>query len=109
MPTYLYDQFRKVTVSPAIARARQLSSCDATLRESCTLPGRRGLCVATLVQGQQGDDGDAEKRVRYNVNGIELMRRRFRSSTSRYPCTSSRYGTNKVPPLLCCSPGHVPT
>ncbi|MCB1799409.1 MAG: hypothetical protein KDI67_11045, partial [Gammaproteobacteria bacterium] len=43
-----------------------------TLRESCTLPGRRGLCVATLVRGQQGDDGDAEKRVRYNVNGIEL-------------------------------------
>ena len=71
-PSYLYDQFRKVTVSPAIARARQLSSCDATLRESCTLPGRRGLCVATLVRGQQGDDGDAEKRVRYNVNGIEL-------------------------------------
>ena len=71
-PTYLYDQFRKVTVSPAIARARELSSCDATLRESCTLPGRRGLCVATPVQGQQGEAGDVAPPVRYNVNGIEL-------------------------------------
>lgn len=68
-PTYLYDHGRKVTISPAINQARQLSSCHALMRQSCPLPDGTGLCVAIPVHG----DGDAaDTLVRYNVNGIEL-------------------------------------
>jgi hypothetical protein len=68
-PTYLYDHGRKVTISPAIGVARQLSSCHALLRQSCSLPGGRGLCVVSPVQGEHDV---AESLVRYNVDGIEL-------------------------------------
>lgn len=67
-PTYLYDQSRRVTISPAINRARSLASCNTLLRETCPQPGHRGLCVALPMQG---DERDATL-VRYNVNGIEL-------------------------------------
>lgn len=68
-PTYLYDHGRKVTISPAINQARRLSSCHALLRQSCPLPGGRGLCVAAPVHG---DEDGSDTLVRYNVNGIEL-------------------------------------
>ena len=68
-PTYLYDHGRKVTISPAIGVARELSSCHALLRQSCSLPGGRGLCVVAPVQGEQDVN---ESLVRYNINGIEL-------------------------------------
>ncbi len=68
-PTYLYDHGRKVTISPAIGEARRLSACHAVLRQSCSLPGERGLCVASPVQGEEDAN---ETLVRYNVNGIEL-------------------------------------
>ncbi|MCG6965221.1 MAG: hypothetical protein LJE59_01775 [Chromatiaceae bacterium] len=67
-PTYLYDHGRKVTISPAIKRARRLSSCHGLLRSTCPLPEGRGLCVAAPVHGEDGGD----TLVRYNVNGIEL-------------------------------------
>jgi hypothetical protein len=71
-PTYLYDQSRRVVVSPAIERARRLSSCHLPLRASCPLPGGHGLCVASPVSGQPGDEEQEDGLVRYNVNGIEL-------------------------------------
>ncbi len=71
-PTYLYDQSRRVVVSPAVSRARRLSSCHMLLRESCPLPAGRGLCVATPVHGERVDQAQGDGLVRYNVNGIEL-------------------------------------
>jgi hypothetical protein len=71
-PTYLYDHTRKVTISSAIARARLLSACHPLLRESCSLPGGRGVCVASPLR-RSGVDGQVrEELVRYNVNGIAL-------------------------------------
>jgi hypothetical protein len=70
-PTYLYDHMQRLTVSPAIKRARSLSSCHARLRETRPVPGGRGLCVASQVRG--GDAGQVgDSLVRYNVNSIEL-------------------------------------
>jgi hypothetical protein len=68
-PTFLFDQDRKIVVSPAVERARRLSSCHGLLRRHCPLPAGRGLCVASPVDG--GDDPEAAL-VRYNVFGIEL-------------------------------------
>ena len=69
-PTFLYDHARRVTISPAIQRARSLSSCHPLLRTTCSLPGGRGLCVASQVD----EEGDAEPddMVRCNVNAIEI-------------------------------------
>lgn len=71
-PTYLYDHARKVTISPAIQRARLLSSCHTLLRETCPLPGGWGLCVASRVAGEHAEGRGSEALVRYNVNSIEL-------------------------------------
>jgi hypothetical protein len=71
-PTYLYDHARKVIISPAIQRARLLSSCHVPLRETCSLPGGRGVCVASAVPGEPVDGRGGETLFRYNVNGIEL-------------------------------------
>jgi hypothetical protein len=68
-PTFLFDQEQKILVSPAVDRARRLSSCHGLLRRHCPLPSGRGLCVASPVDG--GDDPEAAL-VRYNVFGIEL-------------------------------------
>lgn len=67
-PTYLYDHGRKVTISPAIRRARRMSSCHGLMRSTCPLPGDRGLCVVSPVHAE----GGGETLVRYNVNGIEI-------------------------------------
>lgn len=71
-PTYLYDHARKVTISPAIQRAHLLSSCHTLLRETCPLPGGRGLCVALPGPDERVAEQGGETLVRYNVNGIEL-------------------------------------
>lgn len=70
-PRYLYEQSRRVLVSPANSLARRMSSCDALLRQSCSLPGGRGLCVAMAAPGASVSQ-DPNELVRYNVNGIEL-------------------------------------
>jgi len=71
-PTYLYDHARKVTISLAIQRADRLASCDARLRETCTMPAGRGLCVASAAPEEGVGGPGSEALVRYNVNGIEL-------------------------------------
>jgi hypothetical protein len=71
-PTYLYDDTRRVTLSPAITRARLLSNCHAVFRGTCLPPGGRGLCVAAPLRRDSADGQIGEELVRYNVNGIEL-------------------------------------
>jgi hypothetical protein len=70
-PAYLYDQSRRVLVSPALTRARRMSSCHTVFRRSCSLPAGRGVCVAAALDGVVAGNGIGEL-VRYNVNGIEL-------------------------------------
>jgi len=70
-PAYLYDQSRRVLVSPALTLARRMSSCHALFRRSCSLPAGRGVCVAAALDASATGNGVGEL-VRYNVNGIEL-------------------------------------
>jgi class 3 adenylate cyclase len=67
-PNFLYDGERQIMISPAINRADRLSSCAAALRSSALhqLVGGRGVEVVSALQG------DEERLLRYNVNGIEL-------------------------------------
>jgi len=72
-PTYLYDHSRRVILSPAISRARQLSSCHRGLRQACPLPEGRGLFVVAPVRGSNpGEQPEADGMVRCNVDAIEL-------------------------------------
>lgn len=72
-PTYLFDEGRKITISPAINRADRLSSCS--LGRDFPRPSSRekGWGVEVVRQRHSANDfsGAAELR-RYNVNGIEL-------------------------------------
>ena len=67
-PNFLYDGDNQIMISPAINRADRLSSCAAALRRSALnqMVGGRG------VEGVSSTQGDEEKLLRYNVNGIEL-------------------------------------
>jgi hypothetical protein len=71
-PIYLYDDTRKVTVSPAIRRAGALASCDPALNAAGMLPDGRALCVVLRPARRDGADPTAGQFARYNVNGIEL-------------------------------------
>ncbi|MCU7807495.1 MAG: hypothetical protein KZQ73_06455 [Candidatus Thiodiazotropha sp. (ex Semelilucina semeliformis)] len=70
-PAYLYDEKRKIMISPAINQADRLSSCSAELRKdtSWRRSQRHRVEVMQLENQQPADRG---KRLRYNVNGIEL-------------------------------------
>lgn len=71
-PTYLYDQSRRVVVSPAIAHAARLAACHLPLREECPLPEGHTLCVANAVGAASAVPGQDEALLRLNINGIEL-------------------------------------
>ncbi len=74
-PTYLFDEGRKITISPAIHRADRLSSSN--------LPGEIGASVVSAlgrlwrvaevkVVKRSASVSDDAPLYRYNVNGIEL-------------------------------------
>ncbi len=74
-PTYLYDEGRRITISPAINTADRLSSCNRELRQLLRerAPDQRGVEVAMPVLDRtQATDRDEEDLVRCNVNGVEL-------------------------------------
>ncbi|MCU7959279.1 MAG: hypothetical protein KZQ58_04625 [gamma proteobacterium symbiont of Bathyaustriella thionipta] len=72
-PTFLYDEDRKITISPAINRADQLSSCSYLLRQSSINEERkgRGVEVVAPTEGVVSKPG-GDDLLHYNVNGIEL-------------------------------------
>jgi len=74
LPTYLYDEGRKIMISPAINRADRLSSCGEGLREVFEQQGeaRRGVEVVVPLRDERDRGGNGEALERYNVNGIEL-------------------------------------
>lgn len=73
-PTYLYDEGRRITISPAINRADQLSSCHPAAKtlSSLVLRHRQGVEAIHPVSRGRQPTKDLEQLLRYNVNGIEL-------------------------------------
>ncbi|MEJ2590627.1 MAG: hypothetical protein P8178_04345 [Candidatus Thiodiazotropha sp.] len=70
-PAYLYDEKRRIMISPAINQADRLSSCAAELRRDTSWQRSRRHRVEVMRLGQQSGAHD-DKRLRFNVNGIEL-------------------------------------
>lgn len=73
-PTYLYDEGHRITISPAINRADQLSSCHPITKtlSSRVLRDSMGLEVIHPVSQGSRPTKDLEDLLRYNVNGIEI-------------------------------------
>lgn len=80
-PAYLYDERRKIMISPAINLADRLSSCSVKLRKDTSWQrSRRHRVEVMRVESDTG--GGGEKRLRYNVNGIELDAAAFKKLKS---------------------------
>jgi hypothetical protein len=69
-PAYLYDDRRKIMISPAINQADRLSSCAAELRRNTAW--RRSNRHRVEVMRTTSDEQDRQRLLRYNVNGINL-------------------------------------
>ncbi len=70
-PAYLYDEKRRIMISPAINQADRLSSCSGELRRDTSWRRSRRHRVE-VMQSLAGDSGKAGGLLRYNVNGIDL-------------------------------------
>jgi hypothetical protein len=68
-PAYLYDDKRKIMISPAINQADRLSSCAAKLRRNTVWKTSSEHCVEVMCTGLNEQQ---QTLLRYNVNGIEL-------------------------------------
>ena len=79
-PAYLYDEQHKIMISPAINEADRLSSCSAELRRDTAWrkSQRHRVEVFSDVTAQEKD----KRRLRFNVNGIELAAPAFRKLKS---------------------------
>lgn len=69
-PTYLYDDQRKIMISPAINQADRLSSCAAELRRNTSWKQSKRHSVEVMYSGEETDS--KQKLLRYNVNGVDL-------------------------------------
>jgi hypothetical protein len=69
-PAYLYDDRRKIMISPAINQADRLSSCAAELRRNTTWRRSNRHRVEVLNTTSNGEN--RQRLLRYNVNGIQL-------------------------------------
>jgi len=72
-PTYLFDEDRRITISPAINRADRLSSSASALHSISLLKGQSGWGVE-LIKPADCSAGLSDELTlqRYNVNGIAL-------------------------------------
>lgn len=80
-PAYLYDERRKIMISPAINKADRLSSCSAELRKDTSWRATHRHRVEVFTDGR-GEKDQVLGRLRYNVNGIELDYPAFRKLKS---------------------------
>ncbi|MEN8178976.1 MAG: hypothetical protein ABFS39_10180 [Pseudomonadota bacterium] len=69
-PAYLYDDRRKIMISPAINQADRLSSCAAELRRNSSWKHSKRHAVEVMKSGDKTNV--KQKLLRYNVNGIDL-------------------------------------
>jgi class 3 adenylate cyclase len=70
-PAYLYDEQRKIMISPAINQADRLSSCSSKLRKDTSWRRSRRHRVE-VIRKERGETGASGGLLRYNVNGIDL-------------------------------------
>lgn len=72
-PTFLYDEKRKIMISPAINRADRLSSCSPELHAcTCCLASDGKVQVAVRPAEEIAQSAHLATLLRYNVGGIEL-------------------------------------
>lgn len=70
-PAYLYDERRKIMISPAINQADRLSSCSSELRKDTSWRRSRRHRVE-VMRKESDQSGKHGGLLRYNVNGIDL-------------------------------------
>jgi class 3 adenylate cyclase len=70
-PAYLYDERRKIMISPAINQADRLSSCSSELRKDTSWRRSRRHRVE-VIRKDRDETGGSGGLLRYNVNGIDL-------------------------------------
>lgn len=80
-PAYLYDEQRKIMISPAINEADRLSSCSSELRHDSSWRKSHRHRVE-VFSDNSGMETKTARRVRFNVNGIELAPPAFRKLKS---------------------------
>jgi class 3 adenylate cyclase len=76
-PAYLYDEQRKIIISPAINEADRLSSCSAELRHDTSWRRSMRHRVEVFLESNQESKVTSSNRVSYNINGIELSKAAF--------------------------------
>jgi len=74
-PHFLYDDGRRIMISPAVNNADRLSGCSFRMRNAGLLPKQQGRRV--LVVRRPGAGDDIEETLAYNVNGIHLEQAAF--------------------------------
>ncbi|MCU7919374.1 MAG: hypothetical protein KZQ95_13610 [Candidatus Thiodiazotropha sp. (ex Epidulcina cf. delphinae)] len=80
-PAYLYDEQRKIMISPAINEADRLSSCSTELRHDTSWRRSKRHRVE-VMQPQTREKSPGNDRLRYNINGIELAPPAFKKLKS---------------------------
>jgi class 3 adenylate cyclase len=80
-PAYLNDEQRKIMISPAINEADRLSSCSSELRHDTSWRKSQRHHVEVFSDDSRKENKVA-RRLRYNVNGIELAPPAFRKLKS---------------------------
>jgi class 3 adenylate cyclase len=76
-PAYLYDEQRKIMISPAINEADRLSSCSAELRQDTSWRRSKRHRVEVFQEYDQRKEVPTTNRLSYNINGIELTEAAF--------------------------------
>ena len=71
-PIYLYDDTRKIIVSPALQRAGTLAASDSAMHVAGAPSKGRALCVVLQPARRDSAGPTAGRFARYNVDGIEL-------------------------------------
>ncbi len=71
-PNYLFDEGRKITISPAINYADRLSSCSSRKFEGFSFLSRDSRVEVIVPSEEGGAYCGKDLMYRYNVNGIEL-------------------------------------
>jgi hypothetical protein len=70
-PAYLYDEKRRIMISPAINKADRLSSCSAELRKDSGWR-RSERHRVEVIRLPDRESKNSDRHLRFNVNGIEL-------------------------------------
>ncbi|MES9833750.1 MAG: hypothetical protein ABW139_16055 [Candidatus Thiodiazotropha sp. DIVDIV] len=80
-PAYLYDEQRKIMISPAINEADRLSSCSSELRHDTSWRKSQRHRIEVFTD-DSGNENKGARRLRFNVNGIELALPAFKKLKS---------------------------